>query len=78
MGVRDGGMAPRWRRSARSTGAARAGRPGQGTVEYVGVVVMVTLLIGAVAVAAKGWAPSLGGDLRKAIGEAIKKASGGL
>jgi hypothetical protein len=39
---------------------------------------MVTLLIGAVAVAAKGWAPSLGGDLRKAIGEAIKKASGGL
>ena len=55
----------------------REGR-GQGTVEYVGVVVMVTLLIGAVAVAAKGWAPSLGGDLRKAISEAIKKASGGL
>jgi len=57
---------------------AREHRPGQGTVEYVGVVVMVTLLIGAVAIAAKGWAPSLGGDLRKAISEAIKKASGGL
>lgn len=61
-------------------GRARSPRPGggQGTVEYVGVVVMVTLLIGAVAVAAKGWAPSLGGDLRKVIADAIGKASGGL
>lgn len=57
---------------------ARTDRRGQGTVEYVGVVVMVTLLIAAVGVAAKGWAPSLGGDLRKVIGDAIKKASGGL
>lgn len=57
---------------------AREAQRGQGTVEYVGVVVMVTLLIGAVAVAAKGWAPSLGDALKKAIGEAIKKASGGL
>ena len=55
----------------------REGR-GQGTVEYVGVVVMVTLLIGAVAVAAKGWAPAIGGDLRKLIGDAIDKASSGL
>lgn len=53
-------------------------RRGQGTVEYVGVVVMVTLLIAAVALAAKGWAPSVGDSLKKAIGEAIKKASGGL
>jgi hypothetical protein len=44
----------------------------------VGVVVMVTLLIGAVAVAAKGWAPSVGDGLKKAIQEAIKSASGGL
>ncbi len=57
---------------------ARTDRRGQGTVEYVGVVVMVTLLIAAVAVAAKGWAPSVGDGLKKAIGEAIKKASGGL
>ncbi|HMM48558.1 MAG TPA: hypothetical protein PKE32_02945 [Miltoncostaeaceae bacterium] len=51
---------------------------GQGTVEYVGVVVMVTLLIGAVAVAAKGWAPAVGGGLKKAIQDAISSASGGL
>jgi hypothetical protein len=57
---------------------ARGDRRGQGTVEYVGVVVMVTLLIAAVAVAAKGWAPAVGDGLKKAIGEAIKKASGGL
>lgn len=57
---------------------ARERQRGQGTVEYVGVVVMVTLLIGAVAVAAKGWAPSVGDALKKAIGDAIKKASGGL
>jgi Flp pilus assembly pilin Flp len=53
-------------------------RRGQGTVEYVGVVVMVTLLIGAVAVAAKGWAPAVGDGLKKAIQDAIKSASGGL
>lgn len=57
---------------------ARAERRGQGTVEYVGVVVMVTLLIGAVAVASKGWAPGVGDSLKKAIGDAIKKASAGL
>jgi hypothetical protein len=39
---------------------------------------MVTLLIGAVAAAAKGWAPAIGGDLKKLIGDAIDKASGGL
>ena len=57
---------------------ARRDRRGQGTVEYVGVVVMVTLLIGAVAVAAKGWAPAVGDGLKKAIEKAIKSASGGL
>jgi hypothetical protein len=63
--------------SAGEWARGREGR-GQGTVEYVGVVVMVTLLIGAVAVAAKGWAPSIGGDLRKVIENAIDKASGGI
>jgi hypothetical protein len=47
-------------------------------VEYVGVVVMVTLLIAAVGVATKGWAPTIGDGLKKAIGDAIKKASSGL
>lgn len=53
-------------------------RRGQGTVEYVGVVVMVTLLIAAVATAAKGWAPAVGDGLKKAIQDAIKTATGGL
>ncbi len=57
---------------------ARTAQRGQGTVEYVGVVVMVTLLVGAVAIAAKGWAPDVGNALKKAIGDAIKKASAGL
>ncbi len=57
---------------------AREDRTGQGTVEYVGVVVMVTLLIAAVAAAAKGWAPAVGDGLKKAIAEAIKKASSGV
>lgn len=57
---------------------AREDRRGQGTVEYVGVVVMVTLLIAAVALAAKGWGPSVGGALKNVIGDAIKKASGEL
>jgi hypothetical protein len=69
-----------WLHAAAATALhhAREDRRGQGTVEYVGVVVMVTLLIAAVAVAAKGWAPTVGDGLKKAIGEAIKKASGGL
>ncbi|MSO43914.1 MAG: hypothetical protein EXQ74_01175 [Thermoleophilia bacterium] len=44
---------------------------GQGTVEYVGMVVMVTLLVAAVAVAAKGWAPDVGAALKKALTGAI-------
>lgn len=69
-----------WLQAAALSALEHAGRDrrGQGTVEYVGVVVMVTLLIAAVAVAAKGWAPTVGDGLKKAIGDAIKKASGGL
>ena len=50
-----------WLHAAAATALhhVREDRRGQGTVEYVGVVVMVTLLIAAVAVAAKGWAPSV-------------------
>jgi hypothetical protein len=69
-----------WLHAAAATALhhVREDRRGQGTVEYVGVVVMVTLLIAAVAVAAKGWAPSVGGELKKAVESAIKKASGGI
>ena len=51
---------------------------GQGTVEYIGMVVMVTLLVAAVAAAAKGWAPDIGGALKKALTGAIKKLSGSV
>jgi hypothetical protein len=51
---------------------------GQGTVEYVGMVVMVTLLVAAVAVAAKGWAPDIGSALKKALTSAIKKLTDGF
>jgi Flp pilus assembly pilin Flp len=46
---------------------------GQGTVEYVGMVVLVTLLVAAVATASKGWAPDIGASLKKALQNAIKK-----
>ena len=51
---------------------------GQGTVEYVGMVVMVTLLVAAVAVAAKGWAPDIGNALKKALTGAVKHLTDGF
>lgn len=54
----------------------RREQDGQGTVEYVGVVVMVTLLIAGLAVASKGWAPDVGGGLKKGLVDAIKKLNG--
>ena len=51
---------------------------GQGTVEYVGMVVMVTLLVAAVAVAAKGWAPDIGNALKKTLSGAISHLAGGF
>ena len=51
---------------------------GQGTVEYVGMVVMVTLLIAAVAVAAKGWAPDIGNALKKALTGAVNHLTDGF
>lgn len=44
---------------------------GQGTVEYVGTVVMVTLLVAAIGLAAKEWAPDLGEALKAALKKAI-------
>lgn len=68
-----------WLHAAALTALDRArDRRGQGTVEYVGVVVMVTLLIAAVAVAAKGWAPAVGDTMKKTIADAIRKVSSGL
>jgi hypothetical protein len=46
---------------------------GQGTVEYVGTVVMVTLLIVAVAALANNWAPGVGAELKKALISAITR-----
>lgn len=51
---------------------------GQGTVEYVGMVVMVTLLVAAVAVAAKGWAPDIGNALKKALTGAVNHLTDGF
>ncbi len=51
---------------------------GQGTVEYVGMVVMVTLLVAAVAVAAKGWAPDVGNALKKALTGAVGHLTDGF
>jgi hypothetical protein len=48
---------------------------GQGTVEYVGMVVMVTLLVAAVAGMATGWADAVGDPLRKVITDSIKRVS---
>ena len=76
----DGYAIAAWMHAAAVTALERGRRDrrGQGTVEYVGVVVMVTLLIAAVAVGARGWAPAVGDGLKKAIGDAIKKTSAGL
>jgi hypothetical protein len=44
---------------------------GQGTVEYVGMTVMVALLVGAVAVASTKWGGSIGDALKGALTKAI-------
>ena len=52
------------------------GAEGQGTVEYVGTVVMVTLLVAGVGAAAKGWAPDVGAELRRGLIRAVKRLTG--
>jgi hypothetical protein len=69
------GIAARLQIWANDIWERRHDRRGQGTVEYVGMVVMVTLLVAAVAVAAKGWAPDVGGALKKGLVTALKKTT---
>ncbi len=46
---------------------------GQGTVEYVGIVVMVALLVSAVGVVASKWGGDVGDKLKDAMLKAIKR-----
>ncbi len=51
---------------------------GQGTVEYIGTVVMVTLLIAGIAAAANGWGPSLGGSMKSVLTSVLKDVKDNL
>jgi hypothetical protein len=51
---------------------------GQGTVEYIGIVVMVALLAGAVAVVSKTWGGTIGNALKKGLVDAIEGLVSGL
>lgn len=51
---------------------------GQGTVEYVGIVVMVALLVGGVGVVASKWGGDVGDKLKDGLVKAIKKLVGQL
>ena len=51
---------------------------GQGTVEYVGIVVMVALLVGWVGVVASKWGGDVGDKLKDGLVKAIKKLVGQL
>jgi hypothetical protein len=68
------------RLTARALGAwdRRRDRSGQGTVEYIGMVVMVTLLVAALATVGKGWAGDIGGVLKKLIVDSIKRIASGI
>ncbi len=46
---------------------------GQGTVEYIGIVVMVALLVSAVGVVASKWGGDIGDKLKDGLLKAIKK-----
>lgn len=48
---------------------------GQGTVEYVGTVVMVALLVAAIAGAAGTWGGDLGDDMKKVLEKALRKVN---
>lgn len=50
-------------------------RRGQGTVEYVGVVVTMALLLGAMAVGANKWGGDVGESFKKLIMNAVGFAS---
>lgn len=56
----------------------REGSRGQGTVEYVGIVVTMALLLGAVAASSKAWGGDVGNALKGVIKDAIDAAGGSV
>ena len=51
---------------------------GQGTVEYVGMVVMVALLLGGLALLTKQWGGPIGGALKDGLKKAIDTLVSGI
>lgn len=51
----------------------RKAQRGQGTIEYVGVVVMVTLLMAALGSAAAGWSGDIGNKLKDTVKAGLEK-----
>ena len=58
----------------RSAGARLAARAGQGTVEYVALILLVALVMAGVVTAMKGFRTDEGKDLGDAIVRKIKEA----
>ncbi len=58
--------------------ALEQGQNGQGTVEYVGIVVTMALLLGGIAVASKGWGNDIATSLRGILKGAITHAGKGI
>jgi hypothetical protein len=61
-------------RRARSLGAALEGQRGQGTVEYVGLILLVSLLMVGMVAAMKGFNGRQGTELAEVIVDKIKAA----
>lgn len=64
-----------WSRRAQ---ALQDHQAGQGTVEYVGIVVTMALLLGGIAVASKGWGNDIASSLRGILKSAINHAGKGV
>jgi len=60
-------------RAMRTWDRVTADQRGQGTVEYVGIVVMVALLVSAVGVVASKWGGDIGDRLKDGLIKSIKK-----
>ena len=63
---------------ALSAWGRRRDQRGQGPVEYIGMFVMVTLLVAALALAGKGWGLDIGNVLKKIIIDSIKRVAEGI
>jgi hypothetical protein len=61
-------------RRVRAIGAALEGQRGQGTVEYVGLILLVSLLMVGMVAAMKGFNGKQGTELAEVIVEKIKSA----